>query len=94
MKSNIKVAIVLTLALLAGCTVSAEFVRGDDTQSVVVERDNMRRVMNSTARLRAYNAKGTLEWLGSGNVYKIENNRMFILSNNHVCNNPNGKITA
>ena len=94
MKSNIKVAIVLTLALLAGCTVSAEFVRGDEYQSVVVERDDMRRVMNSTARLRAYNANGTLEWMGSGNVYKIENNRMFILSNNHVCNNPKGKITA
>ena len=94
-----KIAIILMLALTAGCTISAGISRGQELESdlmpsVVVERDDMRRVHNSTVRIRAYSATNQLIWLGTGSVFKIEDNRIHILSNNHVCLNPKGKITV
>ncbi len=80
---SIKVAIILGLALVAGCTVSASVVRGDETQSVI-ERDDMRRVHNATCRIKAYN-NGILQWMGSGLAYEVtDSNKLMIVSNNHV----------
>lgn len=82
---SIITALLLSIAMVGGCTVSAGISRGQDLESVIVDRDDMRRVHNSTVRIRAYNAADQLVWLGTGSVYKIENNRLHILSNNHVC---------
>ena len=88
-----KVAIILGLAMIAGCSMSASITKGaDSSPSISIERDDFRRVHNATVRIRAYN-KGVLQWMGTGSVYKIEDGRLHILSNNHVCNGAD-KITA
>ena len=88
-----KVAIILGLAMIAGCSMSASITKGADTLiSSTLERDDFRRVHNATVRIRAYE-KGSLSWMGTGSVYKIEDGRLHILSNNHVCNGAD-KITA
>jgi hypothetical protein len=94
-----KVAVILCLAMVAGCSVSAGISRGQELQSdnmpSVLNTDRgMRKAMNSTVRLRAKNASGSVIWMGSGNVFKKENGRLHILSNNHVCLNEKGTITA
>ncbi len=94
---NLKVAVILLAALVAGCSFSAGISRGQELgsdlmPSVVVDNDDFRQVHNSTVRIRAYN-NNTLQWMGSGLVYKIENNRAFTLSNQHVCDSAE-KITA
>ena len=94
LSNKLKIALLLSLSLLAGCSFSAGISRGQDTHSVVVDRDDMRRVHNSTVRIRAFNEANQLIWLGTGSVFKIENNTIHILSNNHVCNNPKGSITV
>ncbi len=96
---SLKIALILFAALVAGCSVSAGISRGQELESdlmpsVVVERDDMRRVHNSTVRIRAYSATNQLIWLGTGSVFEISDNRIKILSNNHVCLNPKGKITV
>ena len=88
-----KVAIILGLAMIAGCSMSASITKGADSpSSISIERDDFRRVHNAAVRIRAYN-KGVLQWMGTGSVYKIEDGRLHILSNNHVCNGAD-KITA
>jgi len=94
---NLKLAVILLAALVAGCSFSAGISRGQELESdlmpsVLVDNDDFRQVHNSTVRIRAYN-NSTLQWMGSGLVYKIENNRAFILSNQHVCDGAE-KITA
>jgi hypothetical protein len=94
---NIKIAVLLALALCAGCSFSAGISRGQDLKSelmpsVVVDNDDFRQVYNASVRVRAY-SNGNLQWMGSGLVYKVENNRAFILSNEHVCGGAD-KITA
>lgn len=86
MRNKLITMMLIGVALLAGCSFSAGISRGDDKLSVIVDRDDMRRVHNSTVRIRAYNSKNQLIWMGTGSVFKIENNRIHILSNNHVCN--------
>jgi len=92
-----KIAIILMLALTAGCTISAGISRGQELESdlmpsVVVDNDDFRQVHNASVRVRAYE-KGSLAWMGSGLAYKVENNRVFIISNEHVCGSAD-KITA
>ena len=93
---NIKIAVLLALALCAGCSFSASLeaaqLQSELMPSVVVDNDDFRQVHNSTVRIRAYN-NNQLEWMGSGLCYKIEDNRAFILSNQHVCGGAD-KITA
>lgn len=94
-----KVAVILCLAMVAGCSVSAGISRGQDLRSdnmpsVLATDKGMRKAMNSTVRIRAKNASGSVIWMGSGNVFKKENGRLHILSNNHVCLNEKGTITA
>ncbi len=94
MRNKLLTAVLLALALSAGCSFNAGITRGDEPRTVLFDRDNMRKAMGSTVRIRAYNSKGTILWMGSGNVYKKENNRLYILSNQHVCSNPKGRITC
>ena len=86
MRNKILVAMLVGISLLSGCSFNASISRGDESSSVLVDRDDMRRVHNSTVRVRAYNEVNQLIWMGTGSVFKIENNRLHILSNNHVCN--------
>ena len=86
MRNRILVAMLVGISLLSGCSFNASISRGDETGSVLVDRDDMRRVHNSTVRIKAYNEVNQLVWMGTGSVFKIENNRIHILSNNHVCN--------
>ncbi len=90
---SIITALLLSVALVGGCSMSAGISRGDELSTVVAERDDFRRVHNSTVRIRAYNAANQLVWLGTGSAFKIENNRIHILSNNHVCDGA-AKITV
>ncbi len=94
---SVKAIIILMLALTAGCTLSAGISRGQDLHSdllpsVIVDNDDFRQVHNASVRVRAYE-NGSLAWMGSGLVYKIENNRLFCISNEHVCGSAD-KITA
>lgn len=86
---NLKLAVIIALALVAGCSISAGISRGQDLSSdimpsVLIEHDNFRAVHNASVRVRAYK-NGKISWMGSGLVYKIENNRLSVLSNEHVC---------
>ncbi len=89
---SIKLAIILGLALIAGCSFSAGISRGDEGRCISMERDDFRSVHNATVRLRAYNKK-KLAWMGTGCVFKKENGRLYILTNEHVANNAD-QITA
>ncbi len=89
---SIITALLLSIAMVGGCTVSAGISRGQDLESVVVGNDDFRQVHNSSVRIRAYE-NGKLAWMGSGLVYKILDNRAFILSNQHVCGDAD-KITG
>ena len=97
MKSQIKIVLLLSLALLAGCSVNASISRGQSLESdlmpsVVIDNDDFRQVHNASVRVRAYE-NGKLAWMGSGLAYKVESNRVFIISNEHVCGSAD-KITA
>lgn len=95
LSNKVKIALLLSLSLLAGCSFSAGISRGQDVDlmpSVLVDNDDFRSVHNATVRVRAYNG-GKLEWMGSGLAYKVEDNRVFILSNEHVCGGAD-RITA
>jgi len=97
MRNQLLTAMLLGLALAAGCSFSAGISRGQELESdlmpsVVVDNDDFRQVYNASVRVRAYN-NDTLQWMGSGLVYKVEDNRAFILSNEHVCGSAD-KITA
>ena len=89
---SIKLAIILGLALVAGCSFSAGISRGDEGRAISIERDDFRTVHNATVRIRAYNKK-KLAWMGTGCVFKKENGRLYILTNEHVANNAD-QITA
>ncbi len=92
---NWKIAIILMLALTAGCSISAGISRGQEVDvmpSVLADNDNFRAVHNASVRVRAYE-NGKLAWMGSGLAYKVENNRVFIISNEHVCGSADS-ITA
>ena len=85
---NFKVGVILCLAMVAGCSVSAGIGQGQEPHSVLVQdidvkHDNFRKVYNSTARVRAY-SNGTLQWLGSANSIKRSNGSITYLSNWHV----------
>ena len=83
---SIKTLALLTLALVCGCSCAASISKGQESYiQQTIENDNMRRVFNSTVRVRAFN-NGRMVWMGSGNVYKIEGNTLSIVSNNHVLN--------
>jgi hypothetical protein len=97
MRDKLILMMLLGLALAAGCSFSAGISRGQELESdlmpsVVVDNDDFRQVYNASVRIRAYN-NDTLQWMGSGLVYKVEDNRVFCLSNQHVCGEAD-KITA
>tara|TARA_R100001463_G_scaffold2974_1_gene12331 strand:- start:3771 stop:5027 length:1257 start_codon:yes stop_codon:yes gene_type:complete len=96
---SLKLAAIFLILLLSGCSITAGISRGQELRydvmpSVLIENDNMRDVFESTVRIRAKDSRGSVMWMGSGNVYRKENGRLFILSNNHVCDNPKGSITV
>ena len=95
--SQIKIVLLLSLAMIAGCSCNASISRGqtlgsDLMPSVVVDNDDFRQVHNASTRIRAYE-NGKLAWMGSGLAYKVENNRVYCISNEHVCGSAD-KITA
>lgn len=88
--SRIKIAVLLSLALVSGCAFSASVSKGQSLEHYsylesVQGYDDFRTVFDSTVRIRAFKG-GRLAWMGSGNAYKAENNRLSILSNWHVLN--------
>ena len=86
--SNFKLAVILLAALVAGCSLSASIeaaqLQSDLMPAVVVDNDDFRAVHNASVRVRAYQGK-QLAWMGSGLAYKVESNRVFVISNEHVC---------
>ena len=82
---SFKLAVILGLALFAGCTFSAGISRGQEiNRSILFEQSDFRTVMNATCRIKAFK-NNKLAWLGSGTAFEVSaSNKLMILSNNHV----------
>ena len=92
MKKMIKESVVITLSFIAGAIFSF-FVFTNIGKNTNTNTPNINKVQDATVTVEVYAGDNSIISTGSGFIYKIKSKKAYILTNNHVIDDGEIKIT-